>query len=308
MLPISSNLPLLSRPPLTDASRDMTQILQSRPTRYQRTRFNPLRNEDLDTTRESHSELGAAVAILGTMWGLLRSVGVELSTELTNPKRWRTCSSFSRVWNKFLRRPLEFVVSLLFSAFCVGIFVAESSANVMSANIVTDTTALVSSSKCGIEKLFNRHSDAAAYSKKCYQTPFGEDGCNSFHHQSVEYTEKSEDKCPFPGETCALEKNPAFSLDTGMVDAKIIGINSRSGYQFRRTTTCAPLRPDGEFLKGKRYDRSRFIGGSDLDYDFYGRLKTLRMLSKDNKSNTLGQSVSLTTILRLRISLTSVVD
>ncbi len=291
-LTISMNLPLVSRAPLSRANRDdSTMLPQSLPTQYDRTRH--FRDEGLDTTRTSHSELGAAAALLGIVWAFLRSSRVELSPESTSSRqKWSKIASLSRIWNKFLRRPLETVVSLLLSAVLMGIFVAESSANVMSANIVTNTIALVSSPKCSIGTLFYPHSNAAAYSKKCYQARPGEDGCNSFLHQSIEYTEKSESKCPFPGQTCALERNPAFNLDTGMVDARIIGINSASRYQFRRTTTCAPLRPDGEFLKGKRYDRNTYIGTKGLDYDFYGRLKTVGWFRKDDKRNTIGQFVS----------------
>ena len=46
-----------------------------------------------------------------------------------------------------------------------------------------------------------------------------------------------------------IGQDPALTLDTGFIDIKNIGINSRLTYQFRHTLTCAPLVSDGNFIK-----------------------------------------------------------
>lgn len=86
------------------------------------------------------------------------------------------------------------------------------------------------------------------YARNCYHTELGTNGCNFFYNQSIAYTENHWQKCPFISEICANGSNSAMILDTGLVDAKVVGINSPAHLQFRRTTACAPLRIDGEML------------------------------------------------------------
>ncbi|KAL8783281.1 MAG: hypothetical protein Q9213_004715 [Squamulea squamosa] len=157
----------------------------------------------------------------------------------------------------------------------------ESTANVLSVNIVSDSTALVSSPLCTLKWAFFEESNAAEYSRKCYKAQPGADGCNFFKNQSLAFTEKPVSTCPFPGKTCALDENPALLLDTGYIDAKYLGINSKIPYHFRRTTTCAPLKPDGELLSVE-------IGQENLNHiadgvgDFYGRQRNFTLVTTES--------------------------
>ena len=144
---------------------------------------------------------------------------------------------------------------------------------------------LVSSAKCNIDLPFYRRSDAAAYSEECYRAKFGADGWNFFYNQSIHYTERSNDSCPFAGDTCALGRHSALNLDTGLIDAKVIGINSGKKYQFRRTSSCAPLRPDENFLTVTRDGHG--LGQDDMHFNLYGRPKQLRKSLKTGPINTL---------------------
>jgi hypothetical protein len=60
------------------------------------------------------------------------------------------------------------------------------------------------------------------------------------------------DTCPFTGDICHAGSSGAFSLDTGLVDISIIGINTDLRYKFRRQITCSPLRMDRD--KFVKYD------------------------------------------------------
>ena len=112
-------------------------------------------------------------------------------------------------------------------------------------------------------------------------------GAIFFKNQSLTFTEFRGSTCPFPGRTCALDKDPSLVLDTGYIHAKYLGINSEIPYHFRRITTCAPLEPDGDFLRIETDKSNRSDGynhGADSVYDghqtywisnIYGRQKRL---------------------------------
>ena len=267
-LPIHVELALTSRPPPVLASPQDCHILQN-----ETARSTPFEHDSLDATEISHSELGAAIMLIGNIWKLLKSARIELSSGSTygkkNLSRFRAAST---IWKNFLQRPIDVLVSLLLSVFFVAIFVAESTANVLSANIISDTTAIVSSPKCNLRYLSHPDSNAADYRRKCYRAKLGADGCDFFYNQSIMYSEKSENKCPFPGKTCALEQNPALTLDTGLLDSGLIGINSKKRYLFRRTATCAPLQADGEFINVTKIERWVLNKTQkESKYEFYGR-------------------------------------
>lgn len=157
----------------------------------------------------------------------------------------------------------------------------ESTANVLSASIVSDSTALVSSPLCTLRYILYGKSDAAEYSQKCYEANLGADGCNFFKNQSISFTEKLISTCPFPGKTCALDENPALVLDTGYIHAKYLGINSEIPYHFRRTATCASLKPDGEFLSMEMDQNEDEFNRIVVVSNFYGRKKSFYTLTTE---------------------------
>ena len=225
--------------------------------------------ENLETTRTSHSELGAALSLLKNLWHHLGSGRIGLPAGLVSRRKEWT-KSVSRIWTNLIQRPFDIIASIFLSALFVGIFVAESSANVLSANIVSDTTALVSSAKCTFYSRCLGPAGSAAfwYSQQCYQAPLGADGCNFFYNQSIGYKEKSEDVCPFAGPLCIKARNSALTFDTGLVDASIIGVNSATQFQFRRTTTCAPLGTTSALLRFARRGNSSWI------FEIAGKFRT----------------------------------
>lgn len=90
-------------------------------------------------------------------------------------------------------------------------------------------------------------------------------GANFFYNQSIAYTEEHWQKCPFISEICANGSSSAMTHDTGLVDAKVVGINSAAHLQFRRTTTCAPLRMDGEMLNFTKHTEETNTWKFDID-------------------------------------------
>lgn len=254
---ISEELPLTSRTGASFASNaSPTGLRESQHTSDGSANSRLSEGEVQEATRASHSELGAALRLIGHLWHSLSQGSIELSTNLIGRqplslKHRYIYKTGLKVWRNILRRPLDILTSLLLLALFVGIFVAESTANVLSGDIVTDTTALVSSSKCTIRH-WDSQLDAYTYSRQCYWAKPGTSGCTSFYNQSIAYTEKPKERCPFDAAYCAQVENTAVNFDTGLVDAQVIGINSATHYQFRRTTTCVPLRTDGRHLVFRR--------------------------------------------------------
>ena len=164
-------------------------------------------------------------------------------------------------WNNFVQQPTDIACSVILAAILMAVFVAENSGIILSACIVSNNVAIASSQKCSIpmnppffvscstcsptlaqdpsgsNSLADR---AATYAKQCYHTAVTSTaGCNYFYNQSLSYRQKLNESCPFTADHCL---SPAYTLDTGLVDAKYLGINTRSKYAIRRRTTCVPTK------------------------------------------------------------------
>ena len=216
-----------------------------------------LHENNLLTTEESHSELGAARSVLQNTWHQLQVDRIRLPTEQSSHSRsWLdrlqrtlkfTVSRSYLIWKIFLQQPADFVFSFCLAAILIAIFVIESSGVILSAEILSDTITLASSPNCSITSLFyfddeaDQARRALAYSKQCYAPGDNTDRCNYFFNRSITYTEKSNDTCPFSGGVCIGGDHAAYTLDTGIVDAKYLGINTHDHYYFRRRTTCTPV-------------------------------------------------------------------
>ena len=232
----------------------------------------------METTQESHSELGAALALLLNAWKSLTSGRVALlgdfnSSPSTRPG-WR---QISRLWINFLQKPLDYLASVLFSVLLIGVFVAESTGPVLSSNIIGDTIALVASQQCG-SLCYSDGTKAFDYSRQCYNAKSGKDGCTSFLNQSITFKESSKKSCPFAEEICAFKNVSAVIFDTGLVDAKLLGINSATQLQFRRRSACLPLKADGKHLRSITSDPSSQIfkiGKYEETLNFFERLGTI---------------------------------
>lgn len=240
-----------------------------------------LMNHNVITTEESHSELGAAHELLENVWKQLGADRIELplgsttgAASVTRNQGWRNSVSgnLTKLWTNFLRHPMDIAISIILSVILIGLFVAETSGNILSARIVSDAIAQIHSSNCSIVPPWEVKYDppnyqASRYAQKCYDAPLGSDGCNDFYNQSIGFIERSNDACPFSGNVCAQGRYSALTFDTGYVHAKTIGLNVAQMFYLRRSTTCAPLVPDdqnirvynhGSMIAHNLYNCSRF--------------------------------------------------
>ena len=130
--------------------------------------------------------------------------------------------------------------------------------------VVDHTSVLLASKDCGLW-VFNskdygddpmardnqldrdREARAGEYEKACYNSSDRRYPglCGSFAEQDIPMLEPNRNaECPFNNDICVSKTGNLF-LDTGYVDANVIGINVKRGkYRFRRSAICAPLKTD----------------------------------------------------------------
>jgi hypothetical protein len=138
-------------------------------------------------------------------------------------------------------------------------FVASALAAIFSAKVGTDSVARSSSKHCGfwvldneagdkaqdLDELYRLQNEARAshYARACYNKPgvMAPTACNFFYNQSIGFSTKSQQLCPFESAEICTSRYSAVSFDTGLVDASVIGINAWRTHKFRLKTTCSPL-------------------------------------------------------------------
>ena len=225
------------------------------PLSHQTSEAQPLLNEN----GSSNISLGQPPQTVG---------GVAASLPQYGSSREAVASWIHRIRNggqRFLTSTFMFVLAIIL----FGLFVAQTIAGIFSAKIATDRAALSSSTYCGIWK-FDRHAGreasdrddiynyqkeatASQYARNCYQAPnpAGSLGCNFFYNQSIDYSIKSDQPCPFQSpELCLNGLYSAVEFDTGHVDASVLGINFPTTYKFRRFTSCSPLNMNKSYVQG----------------------------------------------------------
>ena len=151
-------------------------------------------------------------------------------------------------------------IMIVIATVLFGLFVAQAIAGVFSAKIASDRAGLSSSQHCGIWQFnenaggdaadrddlnnYQKEARASQYARTCYNSPdpTGPFSCRIFYNQSIAYTTKIRQPCPFASHhLCHDGLYSAISFDTGHIDASVIGINSPTNHKFRRTTSCSPL-------------------------------------------------------------------
>jgi hypothetical protein len=180
-----------------------------------------------------------------------------------------TWSFFQYMFTSGARRPLfEYTYIFLVVTLLFGLFITWTIAQTFSARIATDRAALSSSQHCGIWQfdedaghepsyfadLYNSRKEdmASQYARNCYNSanPAKALGCSFFYNQSIAFTTKYEQLCPFNSyELCAHGKYSAVTFDTGYVEPSTIGINALVPFRFRRKTSCAPLSMSNDYIR-----------------------------------------------------------
>jgi hypothetical protein len=235
------------------------------------------------------------VRILVQEWPLSFILVSLLSIWITGfaPRYWKLLkkgfsSLFGLEWDQFAQHveASGIVIRLLVGTLCAAIFLAIAGAGIAVGFLILDNKALSTSQDCGmwvLDGINNTANPMAAimdtvesYYKSCYENDPSTQWCGLFVDEDLHVNVTEGVECPFVGAVCALRENPAISLDTGYIDSKILGINSRHRPFFRRRSICAPLVTDGyytlefnsttSFYSIKFYYGSRYGTGSNATY------------------------------------------
>jgi hypothetical protein len=160
-------------------------------------------------------------------------------------------------WNRYLAFFVRVHLTTISAFLALACFFALAAWAIMSgSNIVSESAVLSDHPDCGLwfrkeeATIFSPSSagcdylqevEAGDYVKKCYHNSPGTDGCNTFFTQSLPYTQRSYSQCPFEDSLCLNGNSSAYTLETGPVSSKALGINVDIGYTFNRITTCSPI-------------------------------------------------------------------
>jgi hypothetical protein len=200
---------------------------------------------------------------------------------------WRECIIILR---NFKEDKWGFILVSALTLALFAVFIGEQVLAIATAGIVNGSTALSASPDCGLwkidmstmsdfEKLFyqlnwfsDSESRAVTYAERCYPDNSTIDACNTFYESRIAYEDKHDSPCPFYGDVCLYGDNSTYTLDTGYLDSRILGINGAPRYQFRRRTACAPLVVNASYIRLGADDPSRvdyLYGNSATDSKTY---------------------------------------
>ena len=166
-------------------------------------------------------------------------------------------------------------------------FTGVTAGGILGANVVLSSTALCSSRSCGFHFLpkgslvgraevpsqavryfLDNEAAAAAHESKCYGD-WSSPECGNFVENTLPYSTFDNTPCPFRGDVCSLGPESAFTLDTSLLDASMLGVNSGKQYLFRRSTICAPLVTNATYIRHSDVPE----GKGSVSYR-YGRRRT----------------------------------
>lgn len=208
-------------------------------------------------------------AIHGVYSGLrnLRKTEDKISDELKLIWQRDFPSVLGRLW-----RNSTFAVSVvLVSALVLGLACAILYAGIASAQIVSGSSGPCNACNAGIWELsdydhhhavrgdthiaFKKEEIATRYAEKCYGKGDNDVDRGKFYAKEMLMKTDYNSPCPFDNDMCVGGPHSALKMSSGLVDSKILGINTRvaSRFTFERAITCAPIFNDDRY---QSYDES----------------------------------------------------
>lgn len=220
-----------------------------------------------DVIEESHSPEGLFYrSVIAGRDGI-----VPVSALGTARRRYRLFSKqfWCDSWSNFIQRWPELLSPFFMGGLMLCVFIGGILGGIFSGLVVTDSVAISAHPGCSLiesngtkgnisyvtawlKYYHDIEAESGEYAKKCYYGQDVSDGCNFFYQQSINFTEKHNEPCPFKselGDLCYGGPSSALSLTTGKVLPESIGINTPLKYTFQRDTTCSPLLMDDRFIQ-----------------------------------------------------------
>lgn len=179
-------------------------------------------------------------------------------------------NAFRQVWTNIRDEPRGSTYILFSMLSLFAIYIGLQTISISSSFMIGGSAATIKQAACAVyitrqhalTKLDEimafsaRHSyqsslseSALSYAASCYQTARTSTSCDIALTRSIPYHLSTTSSCPFPAPTmCKLGNDSVHTLDTGFINARILGINSASNFEFRRRTTCSPVLDNNEFV------------------------------------------------------------
>ena len=193
--------------------------------------------------------------------------------------------------------PRAFASILAFMLLLFAIYIGIQAMAISSSFIIGDSAAVISEGRCAYSVAYwdddwdlnpssvrsgfwgDLSELAIEFEQTCYSGRPLVIPCRGVLTPNLPYLSQNGTRCPFPEPTmCKLGEWSAFTLDTGYLNPKMLGINARTNFEFRRLTVCAPINNNDTFLRVS-YPSDKQISFGYL-YDDRGSRITDRYLSK----------------------------
>ena len=186
--------------------------------------------------------------------------------------------SIQRVLENFLEEPrsVGYIILVMFLLF--AIFIGLQAIAISSSFIIGSSAATIKEGACAyylhwpsvpgtyipphagfmtpfsvthdLEKILTE--SALSYADTCYESTKSVASCPYTLTRSIPHTVSINNECPFPAKNmCKLANSSVITMDSGFVDARILGINSPSNFEFRRRTHCSPVLDNELFVQAE---------------------------------------------------------
>lgn len=182
-----------------------------------------------------------------------------------------TPNIFRRIWTNIIEEPRTSSYTLFFMLALFAIYIGLQAIAISSSFMVGDSAASITPAAYAyyinagyrlqaLDEIisFSAHhsyqssltESALSYAALCYQSAGPPTSCGMTLTRNIPYSILDDNLCPFPAHSmCKFGNDSTHTLDTGFIDAGILGINSASNFEFRRRTTCSPVLDDENFVR-----------------------------------------------------------
>lgn len=179
----------------------------------------------------------------------------------------RRVNRFRQLIQNVKEDPRAFASILAFMFLVFAIYIGLQVMAISSSFIIGDSAAVISEGRCAYSVAYwnddwslnpssvrsgfwgDLSELALKFEQICYSRRPPVISCRDVLTPNLPYISRDGTRCPFPESTmCKLGESSAFTLDTGYLSSKVLGVNARTNFEFRRLTVCAPVNDNETFL------------------------------------------------------------
>lgn len=225
--------------------------------------------EVLDWIGDEDNLLKAVTTIITSQ----RSVSREAADHISDELKQVFTDDLRSIYDSLRTNPALALAMLLVLLFTLSLLCLIVNTGIAASKIISNSTGPTGSSQPGfwiqnfredelavtgaIDILYEKERLAAEYVEKCYSGAEDDFECSQYPTKHLISHVVADSKCPFHDDVCASGPQSALAMSSGLVDSKVLGINTppASGFQFERNMTCAPIVNDDRYQWHDEYWR-----------------------------------------------------